>query len=113
MWLNEARTAEIEIAPCADPARGPFCGRVVRLLRADAPTLDEHNADPGLRDRKLMHGFRPAEEPGSYEDGAIYNAEDGKTYRATLRLSPDGTPSVRGYVGTPLFGRSQVWTRLP
>ena len=39
--------------------------------------------------------------------------ETGKIYSASMHLSPDGTKlNVRGYLGLPIFGRSQTWTRL-
>lgn len=44
--------------------------------------------------------------------GEILDPDDGRTYRCRLRLAPDGRRlEVRGYVGLPLFGRTQVWTR--
>ena len=44
--------------------------------------------------------------------GAIYSAEDGKAYKANLSLQADGTLRLRGYVGAPILGKTQIWTRV-
>jgi uncharacterized protein (DUF2147 family) len=125
-WLTASGKAQVQIGPCSDPSNGPICGHVAALTNpmgpdctpiAPAALTDYRNADPSLRGRKvlgmpLIWGFKKTSDPNTFEDGRIYNGENGKMYNANISLQPDGTLKLRGYVGTPLFGETQVWTRV-
>ncbi len=67
-----------------------------------------------LRNRPVV-GLRIAtglKRDGDGWSGELLDPDDGKVYRCTLRLVEDGRRlEVRGYVGLPLFGRTQVWSR--
>jgi len=110
IWRTADGDALIEIAAC-DAA---LCGRIV-WMRDPPHDDDRNNPDPALRARPLcgleiLSGF-VADGDDAWSGGRVYDAKSGNTYRGTLRLEPDDALSLRGYVGIPLFGRSERWTR--
>lgn len=125
-WLTASGKAQVRIGPCADPASGPICGYIASLINPTGPdgvvvapeaATDFRNSDPALRGRKvlgmpLIWGFKKTSDPNVFEDGKIYNGENGKIYNANINLQPDGKLRLRGYVGAPMFGETQVWTRV-
>lgn len=125
-WLTASGVAQVRIGPCPDAASGPICGYVVGLINPKGPdgkvvapeaAVDYRNPDPALRGRKvigmpLIWGFKKTSDPNGFEDGKIYNGENGKIYDANISLQPDGKLRLRGYVGTPMFGETQVWARV-
>lgn len=47
-----------------------------------------------------------------YDGGEILDPKNGKVYKSKVTLRDGGKKlDVRGYIGVPLFGRSQVWLR--
>lgn len=57
----------------------------------------------------LSHMRRDGDE---WSGGEILDPENGKVYRARMRLADGGKKLiVRGYIGISLFGRSQTWIR--
>jgi uncharacterized protein (DUF2147 family) len=114
LWRVEGGDAVVEIAPCGDSV----CGRIVWMaepnLASGEPKRDQRNEDPARRDRpvcgmQMIGGFEQ-DGPGEWENGEIYNPRNGKTYSADMAVRGE-TLRLRGYVGVPLFGETQVWTR--
>jgi uncharacterized protein (DUF2147 family) len=47
-----------------------------------------------------------------YDGGRILDPANGKTYKSKMSLADGGKKlDVRGYIGMPLFGRTQTWLR--
>jgi len=125
-WLTQSGVAQVKIAPCADPKQGALCGFIIGLINPKGPdgkvvapevATDYHNENAAMRGRKvigmpLIWGFKKTNDPNAFDDGQIYNGENGKIYSANISLQPDGKLRLRGYVGSPMFGETQLWTRV-
>ena len=116
VWLHANERIQVEIAPCGDR----LCGTIVWFRWPNdpqgLPLVDLKNPDPALRSRPLLgltalRGLRRTGER-TWEDGKIYNPDDGEDYEALMSLEDDGTLRVRAYVLIPLFGETQIWTRV-
>jgi uncharacterized protein (DUF2147 family) len=116
VWLHANGRIWIEIAPCGDR----LCGKLVWFKWPNdaqgLPLVDLKNANPALRSRPLLgltilQGLRRTGE-GTWEEGRIYNPDDGVDYRALVSIAGDGTLRVRAYVLVPLLGKSFIWTRV-
>jgi hypothetical protein len=43
--------------------------------------------------------------------GHITDPRNGSVYRVQLSVEGDGTLALRGYLGIPLLGQTEIWTR--
>jgi uncharacterized protein (DUF2147 family) len=105
--------------PLGSVLRIDRCGAQVCIwilsLRRAAPAMDIHNPEPGERGHalcgmKIGSGFN-LRDSNHAAGGTLYDPKTGKTYHGAM--TADGSKlELRGYVGIPLFGASQTWTRL-
>lgn len=77
------------------------------------PKTDKLNPDPGKRERPLIglqvvHALAPS-GPNTWS-GLIYNADDGHTYKANLKVDDEGVAKVKGCVLAVLC-KTHTWTR--
>lgn len=62
----------------------------------------------------ILEDLKPSKDDATaWEDGQILDPKTGKVYHASITMIDDGARlKVRGYIGTPLFGRTQTWIRV-
>ncbi|MEP6790286.1 MAG: DUF2147 domain-containing protein [Ramlibacter sp.] len=108
-WITESGNLEVLVAPCG----AALCGTVAKVLanksmsRPGTELPPESRPSPGLI---ILSGFEPSGE-GEWK-GQLFNRENGKTYSALITLPAPDQMAVRGYVGLPAFGQTQLWRRV-
>jgi uncharacterized protein (DUF2147 family) len=108
-WIPASGNVIVEVAPCGEA----LCGTIVEILSnmSMSEIGKELPADvPGVGTQVLI-GLEPSGE-GEWQ-GQIFNRENGKTYNCNVGLPSSDKMTVHGYVGIPLFGKTQVWERAP
>jgi uncharacterized protein (DUF2147 family) len=97
---------------------GTLVGSIDKLLdpkdpgdaKCDKCTDDRRNQP--ILGLQIIRGVK-AEGDGVWGQGEILDPNNGKTYRTRLKPVDGGKKlEVRGYIGAPLFGRTQTWVRV-
>ncbi len=107
-WWSEEKDGRIRFYKHRD---GTVRGN---LAWSKHPRADVENDNPKLRSRSIIGivlMWQLRYEDGDYEDGYVYNPEDGNVYRVDIEVLGPDKLKVRGYMGISLFGQTQVWTR--
>ena len=113
-WLTASGEGWIEIRMQDGRPSGLIAGSPNDPETLEPPEFDDNNPDPALRGRPLfgleiLHTFRPSGR-NSWK-GKVYDPTSGKTYKCRLTLVDANTLKIRGYIGIPLLGKTQIWTR--
>lgn len=118
-WLTK-KGDKVEIYRCGDH----YCGKVLDIVEkryagkdpmVGQVKVDRENPDQAKRSRpiiglEIMTGFTYHAQDGSWQGGTIYDPENGKTYKCRI-VEIDGQLKVRGYIGIPTLGRTEIWKR--
>lgn len=92
-----------------------YYAKVIKLLpQAKLTHCEKCKGD--LKGKKIegLEIFSGLEKTGNntWGEGKILNPKNGKEYSCKLELEDANTLKVRGYIGAPAFGKTQVWHRV-
>jgi uncharacterized protein (DUF2147 family) len=113
-WQDSSGRIQVEIGPCGEL----LCGKIVWFKWPNGaqglPLVDLKNKDPALRGRPLLgltilDGLHRT-GGNTWDDGKIYNPEDGESYQADMSIADDGSLRVNAHAGP--FGKTLTWTRM-
>jgi len=117
VWEPSHGKAKIKI----DKIGEKYYGKIVWLKipidpDTEKPKVDKNNPDEKLRTTPLL-GYRILKDftykgDDEWEEGTIYDPENGNTYNCIIKMSDENTLDIRGYIGISTFGRTDVWKRL-
>lgn len=121
-WTTAEGKSHVVISKCS----AGLCGKVVWLKEPNFPAddkkgmagktkIDRENPDSKLRKKpiiglQILSGFKTS-NGNVWEDGTVYDPENGKTYKSKMTLVDPKTLKVRGFIGFSWIGRTSVWTR--
>jgi uncharacterized protein (DUF2147 family) len=96
---------------------GELTGKIEKLFRA--PNEDQNpvcvkcegaNKDQPIIGMTILYGLK--KNGVSWDGGSVLDPAKGKTYHARVTPTEGGNKlEMRGYIGAPLFGRTQTWVR--
>jgi uncharacterized protein (DUF2147 family) len=97
--------------------KGMLEGRIEKIFRrADQDQNPKCDRCEGINKNQPIVGMvfmsGLSKSGDEYTGGQILDPDNGKVYKSKLTLADGGKKlNVRGYIGTPMFGRTQVWVR--
>ena len=103
LWSTPDKGGVVRIDDCG----GALCGTIVGLTANPQGVLPRDFRGAPQCHLTLLRDLRPKDD-GLWH-GTVTNPEDGKVYDAEVWVAPDGNMRLRGYIGVPLLGQTQVW----
>jgi len=106
-WITENSGTVISVAQCGTG----LCARISGMV------LDHPNDPPPLDWRGHLQcgdiifqvAPRTADDGTVRWDGTVTDPRDGSVYSATVTFDAQGNLHMRGYIGLPILGETQIW----
>ncbi len=108
LWLTQDHDGVMRVSPCD----GGLCVDIagVVLDHASDPTPVDYRGISQCHLR-LVSDAKPI--GANLWKGHILDPRDGRVFGVELSADPRGKLALRGFLGIPLLGETQTWTRYP
>jgi uncharacterized protein (DUF2147 family) len=115
-WIDSDGEVVLQVLPCGQ-AR---CAHVAWLKQPNGadgkPLLDFKNPDAGKRSKpvcgmRVINGFKP-QQANVWGGGTVYVPDQGMSFSGYAEVLSPTQIKVTGYVALPIFGSSEVWSRV-
>lgn len=105
-WLSQGHDGVFLIGRCGDTV----CGHLVGLQYegTDVPRDKNGKSECNLL---MLTEFRPSSDDNGRWHGKILDPDTGHIYQSQIWSPRKDVLKLRGYIGLPLFGETQTWTR--
>lgn len=107
LWLTQDHDGVISISTCDN---GQLCANIVGVFldRPDDPMPVDYR---GISQCELPLISDARQVQANLWKGHIMDPRNGSIYGVELHLDPHGNLALRGFLGIPLLGHTQTWTR--
>lgn len=113
----DEKTGEKKAIVQLNESSGQVTGKIIKVLDSkNAKALCEkctgNLKNKPIEGLQILTGLR-ADGDKQWSNGRLVDPETGKIYSGKLTLSNNNQSlKLRGYVGSPVFGRTQTWQRI-
>lgn len=115
LWIDHTGRGAVEISQCGTD----LCGRIVWLKdphdKQGRPLVDALNEDKRMRDRPIcglqIIGGLKLQRDGSWDNGWIYDPEQGESFDVEVRMRGTDGLQVKGYKGLKFLSETFQWKR--
>ncbi len=101
VWLTQDKDARIEIYKTNT---GVYEGKII-WVKSTKPEAQKRIGT------KILSAFKK-KDAKTYDSGRIYHPGQNKHYDGIITMKSNQLLHLRGYVGTPMLGQTQTWTRV-
>ncbi len=113
----DEKTGEKKAIVQLTESSGQVTGKIIKVLNSKEAKAVCEKCTGNLKNKpieglQILTGMK-ADGNNKWSNGKLVDPESGKIYSGKLTLSDNGQSlNLRGYVGTPVFGRTQTWQRV-
>lgn len=105
-WLSQGHDGVFKIDRCGDTV----CGHLVGL-QYDGTNVPHDKAGDTMCNLLMLTDFKASSDDTGRWNGKILDPDTGHIYQAQIWSPRQDVLKLRGYIGLPLFGETQTWTR--